>query len=100
MQVREPSTFFCSTKYNIFGSRIDHLGVSGIGIDVLCDLLNGTIWPCHSVTMKIPRFFIGFYLSSAIAIVQYCIFMVVISVSMYTKCNWTGKFIIRNQKDW
>ena len=100
MQVREPSIFFCITKYIIFGSRSNHLGVSSIGIAAPCGLLNGTMWHCHSVSFKIPQFFIGFQLSSAIVMAQYCFFMVVTSVSMYTKYNLTGEFIIQNQKDW
>ena len=74
MQVREPSNFFCSTKYTIIESRSDHLGVSSIGIAVPCGLLNGTIGPWHSVSLRIPQFLNRLDLPSAIVLVQNCFF--------------------------
>ena len=78
MQVREPSNFFCSTKYTIIGSRSDHLGVSSIGIAVPCGLLNGTIGPWHSVSLRIPQFLSSLDLPSAIALAQYFFFLWII----------------------
>ena len=100
MQVREPSNFFCSTKYTIIESKSDHLGVSSIGIAVPCGLLNGTIRPWHSVSLRIPQFLSSLDLPSAIASAQYCFFMDNISDSRYTKRKSTGQFIAWKQKDW
>ena len=100
MQVREPSNFFCSSKYTIIESRSDHLGVSSIGIDEPCGLLNGTIRPWHSVSLRTPQFLNSLDLPSAIATAQNCFFMDNISDSRYTNCNSMGQFITRKQKDW
>ena len=100
IQVGEPSNFFCSSKYTIIGSRSDHLGVGSIGIAVPCGLLNGTIGPWHSVSLRIPQFLSSLDLPSDIASAQYCFFMDNISDSRYTKCKSTGQFIAWKQKDW
>ena len=77
IQVREPSNFFCSSKYTIIESRSDHLGVSSIGIDEPCGLLNGTIRPWHSVSLRTPQFLNSLDLPSAIATAQNCFLWII-----------------------
>ena len=53
------------------------MGVGSIGTDVPCGLLNGTIRPWHTVSLRIPQFLNRLDLPSAIVLVQNCFLWII-----------------------